>query len=316
MPLRIRYQYIILFLCVSMCYGCTKQPPIDDTTMLDGNKINDPSIASPEKYLVSAAFPNPTQQQKETPVVIAVHGYSATTYEWDEFRHWSDSVGKYYVSQVLLGGHGRDYESFKKASWEDWQRPIITEYKKLDSLGYNKISLIGSSTGCPLILEMVYSGKIKSNNNPKHILMIDPIIVPSSKMLSMIDLVGPALGYVKSDLDSGEVGHWYQYRPQESLNQLLELIDRVRKKLEDGIRLPAGTTMKVYKSIKDPSADPVSAVLLYKGIVNKDGSHIDIEMVHSKLHVFTRLQGRNSYTAKDKALQITTFKDIASIVEQ
>lgn len=309
------YIFFLIF-CFVFLISCSKQPPIDNNTMLDGDKVFDPSIAHPEKYLISAADTNPTEQQKETPVVIAVHGYSATTFEWDEFRHWADSVGKFYVSQVLLGGHGHDYEIFKKATWEDWQKPIINEYRKLDSLGFKKISLIGSSTGCPLILEMVYSGKIKTNNYPKHIMMVDPIIIPSAKTLSLVDYVGPMVGYVKTPLDYGEQGHWYQYRPEESLNQLLEFIDMVRKKLENGIVLPVNTTLKVYKSLKDPSADPVSAVLLYKGTKCHNGNHIDMEMADSKLHVFTRLQGRNSYTAKDKELQLKTFEDIASIIDE
>ena len=295
--------------------GCNKQPAIDEEVMLDGDNIYDPSITDSAKYLVSAAIPDPSQLQKETPVVIAVHGYSATTFEWDEFRQWSDSIGKYYVSQVLLGGHGRDYEAFKKATWQDWQQPIIDEYKKLDAKGFQKISLIGSSTGCPLILNLVYSGKISICRNPKHILFIDPIIIPSNKSLTLVDFVGPAIGYAKANLDSGEQGHWYQYRPQESLNQLLDIITLVRKKLEDGITLPQNTTLKVYKAEKDNSADPISAVLLYKGVKNSNGSHISVEMVNSSLHVFTRLKGRNIVTSKDKVLQIKTFEDIASIIE-
>lgn len=310
---------VYMFLCcVVVLLGCNKQPPIDDATMLDGGNLNleDPSIAHPEKYLTSYGIPNPTEQQKQTPVIIAVHGYSATTFEWDEFHQWADSVGGINVSQVLLGGHGRSYEAFKKATWEDWQKPIIEEYKRLDSLGFQNISMIGSSTGCPLIVEMIASGKISNFVLPKHVMLVDPIVISSDKTLSLVDYVGPVIGYVKSQLDSGEQGHWYQYRPQESLQQLLNIIDLVRSKLEDGITLPQYSTMKVYKSIKDPAADPVSAVLLYKGIKKNNGGKIDVEMVNSSLHVFTRLHGRNKYSAQDKKLQLDTFKDIYQILEQ
>jgi carboxylesterase len=303
----------IFIICLTILAGCSKQPPIDDS-MLDGDKISDPSIAHPENYLVSYKYTNPTPQQKLTPVILAVHGYSATTFEWDEFRHYADSIGGIYVSQILLGGHGRDYNTFKKSTWRDWQRPIINEYRRLDSLGYTNISLIGSSTGGPLIVEMIYSGKISKYVQPKHVMFIDPIVISSDKTLSLVDYVGPVVGYVKSQLDSGEQGHWYQYRPQETLNQLLTLIDDVRIKLEKGIVLPQNTTCKVYKSIHDGSADPVSAVLLYKGIKESDGSRISVEMENSSLHVFTRLHGRNSYTLKDKGLQIKTFEDFLHII--
>jgi carboxylesterase len=294
--------------------ACSKQPSIDNETMLDGNKIKDPSVEHPEKYLVSFAIPNPTALEKQKPVIIAVHGYSATTYEWNEFRAWSESVGKYLVSQVLLGGHGRDYETFKKATWLNWQQPIIDEYLKLVALGFTNINIIGSSTACPLMLNIFSNNKLGNSVNPKHIFMIDPIIIPSSKTLAIADIVGPALGYVSSGLDSSEEGYWYSYRPQESLNQLLNLLTTVRKELENGIVLPQGSDLKVYKSIKDASADPVSAVLIYKGVRNANNSRINIEMEDSDLHVFTRLNGRNSFSVKDKALQLKVFNDIASII--
>lgn len=305
------FVFFILIFC-----ACSKQPPIDNAIMLDGNQINDPSIEHPEKYLVSYEFPNPTAQQKQMPVIIAVHGYSATTFEWDELNLWTDSVGGFYVSQILLGGHGRDYENFKKSSWSDWQQPIIDEYTRLVSLGYTNISFVGSSTGGTLILEMIYSGKISNNIQPKHIMFIDPIVISSAKTLSLIDYVGPAIGYIKTQLDPGEQGHWYQYRPHETLNQLLDLINIVRKKLEDGIVLPTSTTLKVYKAINDGAADPVSAVLLYQGIKKSDGGKIDVEMIKSNLHVFTRLHGRNSFSSADKELQIATFKDLLRIISQ
>ena len=45
------------------------------------------------------------------------------------------------VSVVLMGGHGRDYQTFRSATWKDWQQPVIDEYNKLKSLGYKKINL-------------------------------------------------------------------------------------------------------------------------------------------------------------------------------
>jgi len=216
----------------------------------------------------------------------------------------------------LLGGHGRDYKTFKKSKWEDWQKPIIDEYERLNSMGYTNISLVGSSTAAPLIIEMIYSGKISKFVQPKHLMFIDPMIIASNKTLSLVDYVGFAIGYIKSQLDNGEQGHWYQYRPQESLKELLEIIDKVRSKLEGGIVLPQSTTLKVYKSINDASADPVGAVILYNGIKKSNGGKIDIEVEKSNLHVFTRLHGRNSYSSGDKERQINAFRDFQKILGQ
>nr|MBP8903350.1 hypothetical protein [Paludibacteraceae bacterium] len=84
--------------------------------------------------------------------------------------------------------------------------------------------------------------------------------------------------------------------------------------LQDGITLPEGSGLKTYKSISDDSADPVSAVLIYRGMRNADGSKTEVEMVDSKLHVFTRLRGRDGVTTSDRALQMHVFREMESVM--
>ena len=303
--------WILALLAILM--SCSKDPDIDNTVDLDGTEIYDPSLDHPENYLLSKQIATPTPEQLNTPVIITVHGFSASTWEWDEFCEWSKIRGTYLTSQILLGGHGLTYEYFKNASWEDWQSTIIKEYKALDSIGYTNISLVGSSTGAPLILEMIESGKIATCQQPHHIIMIDPIILPSNKSLTLINFVGLFIGYTKTSLDSAENGHYYKYRPKEALAELLDLLEKTRHNLEDGITLPDKMSLHIYKSIKDGSADPVSAVLLYKGVTTSYGKP-NVKMVDSNLHVFTYLKGRNSYSANDKALQINIFLEIETTI--
>jgi carboxylesterase len=295
--------------------ACSKSPDINNVTMLDGNQIFDPSLYNPAKYLISIAIANPGTAQKNTPVVMAVHGYSASTFEWDEFRTYCDAKANILVSQVLLGGHGSTYEDFKKSSWEDWQEPIMTEYNALRAKGYTNINFAGSSTACPLVMDLIKKGKI-SNNGLKHVFLVDPIVIPSDKLVTLIGLVGPMLGYMDTPMTPAEEGHYYHFRPQETLNQLLTLTVKSRKDLQEGYNLPAGVRMKVYKSIKDPSADAVSAVLIYKGLKNSDGSNIDIEMIDSELHVVTRLNGRENITQHDRDIQTHVFNDMYKILVQ
>lgn len=295
--------------------SCSNSPDIDNATMLDGDQIFDPSLYNPEAYLVSRAINDPTEEQKNIPVVIAVHGYSASTFEWDEFRTYSNTKSNILISQVLLGGHGRTYEEFKNSKWEDWQEPIMTEYNALREKGYTNISFAGSSTACPLVMDLIKKGEI-GTDDMKNIFLIDPIVIPSDKLLSLIGFLGPMIGYLETSNSPGEEGHWYHFRPQETLKQLMDLIDKVRKDLQKGFNLPAGTHMKVYKSIKDSSADPVSAVLIYKGLKNSDGSNIDIEMIDSDLHVVTRLEGRENITQKDRENQKHVFDDMLILLEQ
>jgi carboxylesterase len=67
-------------------------------------------------------------------VIIAVHGFTASTYEWEEFRAFAEEKGTALVSLVLLGGHGANIEDFTKSTWLDWQKPVITEYNTLEGL--------------------------------------------------------------------------------------------------------------------------------------------------------------------------------------
>lgn len=290
--------------------SCAKSPDINNETMLDGDQIFDMSLINPEDFLISARYPNPSEVLKNTPVVIAAHGFSASTFEWQEFSEFAETKGTFLVSQVLLGGHGRSHEEFKNATWKDWQSSIIDEYNKLSQLGYKNIYLIGSSTGCPLIINMIKTNAL-TRAKPKGIYLIDPIVISSNKTLTLVNALGPVLGYTTTNLDSGEEGHWYVYRPYQALIQLMELIDLVRKDLQHGITLPEGTKMKTYKSIVDDAADPVSAVLIYQGMKRSDGSKTAVEMVDSKLHVFTRLRGRESVTQADRDLQQHVFGEIA-----
>jgi len=297
-----------------MLAACNPQPDIDDTTMLDGTQINDLSLYNPEDYLVSLALPNPTEAQKNTPVLIAAHGYSASTFEWDELQEFARQDGSFLVSQVLLGGHGRDFADFKAARWQDWQSSIRDEYRRLRAAGFRNISLTGSSTGAPLIVHLFTNGFFEVNGAPNEVFLIDPIVVSGNKTLVLVELLGPVLGYTTTDLDEGEKGKWYVYRPQESLRQLMALIDLTRKNLEKGITLTPGTRLKIYKSEIDRTADPVSAVMLHKGLRTATGAKVEVEMIPSDLHVFTRLRGRDRITPENKAQQQAAFHEIRNRV--
>ncbi|GAB3279611.1 hypothetical protein GCM10027347_54480 [Larkinella harenae] len=302
----------LCFLLLSLLVlACGKEPAITPA-MLDSGTLFDPSIYNPEKYLISKAIPNPTPEQARKPVIIACHGYSATTFEWDEFRAFLGNRTDVYLSQVLLGGHGRSYEDFKKASWQDWQLAIMAEYDSLVEAGYQNISLVGSSTSGALLLEMVASGYFAKRPTPRNLLLVDPIVIPSDKTLSLVGVVGPMLGYIEADQPAAEDKVYYHFRPQETLQQLQKVLTVVRKDLEQGITLPTNCQLKVYKSKKDPTADPVSAVLIFRGTKQADGSPIAVEIIDSDLHVYTRLNLREGLTAKDRTNQTTTFMDLAN----
>jgi carboxylesterase len=303
--------YLALFFgfLFASCSKEGKMPPIDEAVDLDGALVNDSSLTHPENYLLSAAIPFPGSLDLEKPVVICAHGFSATTFEWLEFRDFAKGDNEFYTSLVLLGGHGRDYNDFKESTWEIWQESIIDEYELLRSKGYKNISFAGSSTGCPLILDAITEGKI----NPdvlKHIYLIDPIVTPSNKTLTLVSVVGPMLSYSEIDMNPEENGFWYKYWPYQPLKQLNKFTKLTRKRLQKGLTLPAGVDLTVYKSEKDGTADPLSAVLLKEGLKLNNGNSITVKMIESDLHVFTRLKGRIDLLPVDQQNQLNTFNEI------
>lgn len=301
----------LFFICVlvAMTYSCSEPKITDD--LLDGEVLFDPSLYNPEQFLVSAKYPNPTPNDLNKHIILAVHGYSATTFEWQEFQDWSTNPS-YRISQVLLGGHGRDYEAFKTSTWQDWRSSITQEYEKLIALGYTKISLVGSSTGGTLLLELVNSGYFNTHQHPKNIFLVDPIVVPSNKLQTIGGLIGPMIVYVEADQTADENKYWYRYRPYETINELNSVMKIVRKGLESGMRLPSGTYFKVFHSLHDPVASTTSSVLIYKGLKTNTGGKIDVQLMDSDIHVFTRLNLRTNVTTLQHTNQIDAFTQIAN----
>lgn len=297
---------------LSLLGACSKEPPIEDY-MLDGDILFDPSINDPDRYLVSAQYPSPSANDLEKHIIIAAHGYSASTFEWDEFRDWTTDTN-YRISQVLLGAHGRTYADFKASTWEDWLESIQLEYETLLSQGYTKISLVGSSTGGTLLIELIRSHYFQDKIAPENLFLVDPIVLSSIKIQSLAGILGPMLVYSDTESDAEENQYWYRFRPQETIRELNELMSISRRALEDGMHLPSSTRMTVFHSKHDPTANSLSSVLIYRGLKNANGSAIDVQIMDSDIHVFTRLSLRENVTALQRANQISAFNKMASLL--
>jgi carboxylesterase len=96
--------------------------------------------------------------------------------------------------------------------------------------------------------------------------LVDAIVVPSVKLQSVVGLIGPMLVFTEVDQTSEENKYWYRFRPQETITELNNVMKVVRKDLEDGVKLPTDTYLKVFHSLHDPVASSTSSVLIYKGL--------------------------------------------------
>jgi carboxylesterase len=290
--------------------GCGINKISYDDSMLDGPRINDTSLVDPT-FRVSSR-PDAGSLDRARPVVVCVHGYSACTYEWEEFRDFARADGRVYTSLVLLGGHGRNIRDFETSTWRRWQAPIMEEFDSLVKLGFTRICLAGSSTGGTLIMEYISEKAFDGKSvPPEKFFFIDPIIVPSMKLLHMVDVVGPLVGNAPIEgMTEAEKRHWYTNRPASTLAELNDLCELMRSRLEEGFSLPAGASAICWKSDGDETVDPVSAVLVYKGLTDATGANIDVRMVRSDFHVITRLAGREKVTDADRRLQNQVFMEM------
>jgi carboxylesterase len=307
---------LLIIVCSLLALSCEKEPTITNA-MLDGETIFDPSLNNPEKYLISAKYPSPSAEDRAKHIIIAIHGYTATTFEWQEFADWTQANygndSTYRVSQVLMGAHGLTYGEFQKASWETWVESVKKEYQDLVNLGYTKISLVGASTGTTVLLHLLEDGFFnRLGVQPKNIFFVDGIVVPSIKTQSIANIVGPMIAYIEVDQSAREDTFWYRFRPQETIQELNKLMKVARKELERGITAPNGTYIKMFHSKNDPVASVTSAQLVYKGLKHADGSNVDIQLLDSDIHVFTRLSLRTSITDQQRANQLDCFRQMAA----
>lgn len=304
-----------LALVLVLLLGAACRTPVTyEDGWMDDPDVLDPSLVDP-RYRVSTR-PGLTEADRGRPVVIAVHGFTASTYEWEELWRYAEAESPVLVSLVLLGGHGRSVDDFKASTWRDWGRPILEEYRALVAQGYTNIAIAGSSTGGPLIVEQLADGAY-DDHPPTAFFFVDAIIVPGAKSLTLAPLLAPLVGNVQvEDATEEERRHWYQNRPGAALKQLDALTERARAHLADGIALPPGSAAYVFQSAGDEVAAPVSALLIYRGLRTATGGRVSVRMVPSSFHVFTRLQGRDpaKVSDADRARQRDAFAAVVAAV--
>ncbi|MCE5316689.1 MAG: hypothetical protein LLG04_04920 [Parachlamydia sp.] len=273
---------------------------------LDSGQTPDLSIREPQKFFLSQSDLRGVDKSK--PVILLAHGYTATTYEWDDLARYIDqnANGDVRYSQILLGGHGRSLEDFKNSNWQDWGKPILEEYQALVAKGFTNISLAGSSTACALILEQLNKGAYSKDVTPHNVFLIDPIVEPSGFMMRQVIRI---LAIFKRSyppqqaFSPEEFSCWYGNRPFTTIHSLNDLTWRVQRALSAGIQLPRDTHLTVWASQGDPTVNPDGYKLIHEGVKPGSGGSVSVYPINSRFHVFTRLSGRPEATWEDRQFQ-------------
>lgn len=249
-------------------------PTFGPEDLLDAGKSQGLGQAKP----LSAAGP-PSEADRQKPVAILVHGYSASPFETSEAAAHLRQRG-FLVSEVALGGHQAGLEAFAKSTWAEWQAPLVAEYQQLLSLGYRDLSLLGTSTGGALIVEALASARLQPA--PKRIALVSPLVRARNRMLAVSGLLG-LLGVQGTQVSNQgpSQGHWFRNRPIGTLKSLVDLGEVLQNQLAKGIALPEGGRLLLIQSDEDPTVDPASASILVSGL---KGS-VALRWVHSKAHI-------------------------------
>ncbi|NBV42289.1 hypothetical protein EBR96_05920 [bacterium] len=261
---------------VGFLSGCHTPPNIPDGWM-DSQAVNDPTID--HRYI-------PVSQRKihntNQPVWIAVHGFSSSTAELEAFETQATKQGQ-SVSRILLGGHGRNYEDFKKSTWREWQAPIRNEYDLLVKAGYKDIRIIAVSTGATLVLHWLFSADLKPL--PTQIVLIDPYWVPQEKEVLLSPILAPLIPDVSRAEKRNAHGLRTKYNimPAHALVQLVACTGKAHAAVKwSGIRIDSPIT--VYQSTRDSVSDPAGTRLLVSQLT-ETGHDVVLRWVVSPHHV-------------------------------
>lgn len=223
----------------------------------------------------------PDAVQAHTPVVITVHGFSATPFEIHFLLEYLLARHpNWQASEILLGAHGSAIQEFRQARWQDWQQPLAQELSALQRLGYTHQMVIATSTGCTLLLELLTQ---RCFPHLKKLVLIAPLVKPREKVLHLAPWAARlGIQALENEINPEWIGAWYRELPLSALHQLHLLTKRLRQLLVRGIRLPRDLEILLIHSRSDQVVDPRSSFLIAQGLPY---NHLELLLLDSHWHL-------------------------------
>jgi carboxylesterase len=245
----------------------------DDVAFDDSGVRDSPRLASLET-------PEPRAVERTTPVAILVHGFGATTFELEPVAR-DLRAGGALASQLLLRGHGTTARELAALRYEEWAEPIPAEYARLTAAGFERVALVGSSTGAALILDLLARDQLTPI--PRRIVFVSPLVEFADwrmRFLPLFERLGVAGS--RAILEGESRGHWYPTRPAACLRELRRLTARNRALLASGLELPSDCRILVIHAGGDPTVAGRGIERLERGI---RGAQVEVVRVDSGIHV-------------------------------
>ena len=288
--------FLVVLLAIIFKGGITSIDIQDN--QLDSQSIQDSSLIIDKYNPISLQSSKGVLDSNVRTAFVLVHGFAASTFEMRDIHDWiSANLPSVKVSNVLMGGHGQDLEDFSKSGWKDWQQPVLDEMAKIAELGFDKIFLIGASTGGTIILNALIEKRFEHADLIKGAYFVDPFLIAMDERLPWVGLLGPILGNVPNKLNEMSRPYWFTNRPASVFRELndLSLIVQEQLKTGDVSGLPP---LKIYQSKGDRTVKPEGTKQICEELQSKK-VNLECNFMESTLHVMTRLRGRRKVNAQD-----------------
>lgn len=292
----------LVFLALRFKYS---RPVIFEDHWMDSPLTIDQALTS-GNALLSSRIPEPTMIQIEQPVCLLVHGFSASSAEFDNFKELLDKQGtNLLISTVVMGGHGQNYAVFKDATYKDWIQPIIDEVSKLKRIGYKNISIFAVSGGGAATLHAVLSEKI---TGIRQLILLDPYIVPKNKLIFWVPVLRTFIKNTTSAA-SRDVEYMNKYvnRPASALDELRQLVLQVQHDLKTN-QLDEVPSISVFTASGDPSSDTIGADYIKRYIPSTS-----VIRYESDQHVIIDSKTKINWTDDDQKLMLDVVTQILSL---
>ncbi|MGE3725342.1 MAG: alpha/beta hydrolase [Candidatus Sericytochromatia bacterium] len=224
---------------------------------------------------------SPSALQQKSPVLITVHGFSATPFETHYLlAELLDKHPDWQGARVMLGAHGSAISEFRTASWQDWQSPLEQELSALQRLGYANQTLIATSTGCALLLELLSRRAFPAIQK---LVLIAPLVRPREKLVQFVSWARKAgVQAVANDFEPDWIRCWYRELPLHAVEQLHLLCSNLQRILKQGLHLPPELEILIVQSRGDRVVDPESAQILAQALKH---NQVEVLWLNSRWHL-------------------------------
>lgn len=263
---------------------------------------------------VSKKYSNPPAALKQYPVIICIHGFGSSPFEWEEFASYAQE-NECLVSNIFLGNH-KSLTEFENSSWQSWLDSVKKEYISLTKIGFENISICASSTGATLLLHALNNKVFQPSLPLRKLIMVDPLVDINETLIYKLPYLKNVIFDIPVVTTAKEKGNWIPKRPVNTVVQLLDLISKTKTLLNSKFTALNHVKLTIFNSKNDPVIKSNSADTIVTAFKRNYIAKVDHVKIDSDLHVFSRLKGRDNIQIKDIKNQKLFFDNVIDLVKK